>query len=309
VKVAGLDALQAFLSPRAQAPGGLSKAAPAGDEEEEPEEEEPEEEDEEDEVEEESAGDEETEDEEEENGMEGANKSRAILTEGDFQKSLDRLEAEAASGSQESRKGELLAKAQGGAELDPAEREELYAILGGGDPATKSFGAEVTEGLNTNETLQKAYDVSDFLAEHNLELTKSLDALSSRIEADGSRQHEFNLILAKAMVDTGKLIKAMSERLGVIAAQPARQPKSAGAQPLQKSMMGGTQPAAGEELTKGQIANALDDLMEKSVNAGNQGISDKGMDIAVETAKFEMTNKLSPQMFAEVQEHIGSSRG
>lgn len=283
--------------------GDLTKADKPKSEEEESEEETEETEDKALEEEEEDVGDEETEEEEE--GMTTANKSQTPVTEEDFQKSLDRLEAEAAVGNQESRKTELLAKAQG-AELEPAERDELFGILGGGDTAAKSLGAEVTGGLQTNEVLQKAYDVSDFLAEHNLELTKSLDSLSQNIEASDTRQHEFNLVLAKAMVDTGKLIKAMSERLGVIASQPARPPKAKGAQPLNKSMIGGSEPPAGEQLNKAQIQDALDALMEKSVTAGDQGMSGKGMDIAVETAKFEMSSKLSPTMFEEVQAHIGS---
>lgn len=297
--VAGLSVLPVLHSPRADAPGGLSKAAPAGDEEE-PEDEEDEEEDDEDEDETESAGDEEDET-EEENGM--SVKSQVNVSEADFQKSLDRLEAEANTGNQETRRSALLAKAQSG-DLDPEERDELFAIMGGGDTANKSLGSEVTEGLNSNETLQKAYDVSDFLAEHNLELTKSLDLLSAKVEAQDNRQHEFNLVLAKAMVDTGKLIKAMSERLGVIASQPAREPKARGAQPLQKSMVGGSLPPEGDNLSKSQIQDALDDMMQKSVDSGNQGVSPGGMDIAVETAKFEMSNKLSPKMFAEVRQHL-----
>jgi len=299
-----VDSLQAFLTRRALAPGGLIKAdKPEGEEEKGEELEDEPEEDEEDDSEAEDTGDEETE--EEETGMTTAIKSQGVVTEEDFQKSLDRLEAEAAAGNQESRKAELLTKAQGG-DIEPAERDELFAIMGGGEPAAKSLGAEVTGGLNTNETLQKSYDVSDFLAEHNLELTKSLDALSQNIEADSTRQHEFNLVLAKAMVDSGKLIKAMSERLGVIASQPARPPKAAGAQPLNKSMLGGSEPPVGEQLNKSQIQDALDDLMEKSVADGDQGMSGRGMDIAVETAKFEMTSKMSPTMFEEVKAHIGS---
>ncbi len=233
---------------------------------------------------------------------------KSQITAQDFEKSLDRLAGMAGEGGTD-RKAELLEKAQTD-DLDDAERMELYGLLGGQTGGEgQTLAKSTTEGLEENETLRKAYDVSDFLSEQHMELTKSLTVLADRVEADSERQHGFNLVLAKAVVDTGNLVKSMAERMNIIAAQPARAPKSQGAQPLNKSFVGGSQPADGEQLNKAQILGALDEMMQKSMETGGQGMSPKGLDINMEVAKYESQNAIHPVMLQEVQAHIASKRG
>lgn len=238
-------------------------------------------------------------------GQEGTNKDKdkAKMDENDLEKSLDKLAAFASSGDKPSRKQELLHKAME-ADLEKSEQEELFGLMGGAtatEPADK-HSETITKSLTGNQTVQKALDVSDYLREANKELCKSLGQLADYQEQSDARQHDFNLVLARAVVDTGELVKAMSERLGVIASQPARAPKSkmAPGQVLQKSF-GGESAPAGEQLTKSEVLDALDAMHVDSLEKGMDGRSKSGEQILNAIAKYENTNMLSKGMLAEVQ--------
>lgn len=251
-------------------------------------------------------------DEDEKGGKVPANfaKKSEDLTQDDLEKSLNKLEAYVADGDKPTRKAQLLEKAQSG-ELAKSERDELFQILGGGTPAAEGLGAKLVKGLEDNETLAKALDVSDYLQEQHTELCKSLDALGEHIEKSDSRQHEFNLVLAKAVADIGGLAKAMSERLEVIEGQPVRGPKSRGvsaAAPLEKSFGGQKPGAAGEEFSKSQILDGMQDLLEKSVDSGQGGAVPGIGDMGVAISKFEQFNTMHPQAFQLVREHLNSKR-
>lgn len=226
---------------------------------------------------------------------------KADLSAEDLDKSLNKLTEFAQSDDTDSRKNALLQKAMEG-ELEKSEREELFGLMGGATevPAEETHSETITKSMNENETLQKALDVSDYLREQHDELCKSLSHLAEYQEQAESRQHEFNLILAKAVSDTGSLVKAMSAKLGVIAAQPARPPKSQGTQPLEKSF--GGQPPVGEDLSKGLILDALDALHQESLEKGMDGRTSAGENILNAIAKYENSNMLSKSMLAEVQQ-------
>jgi len=220
----------------------------------------------------------------------------------DLEKSLDKLGEFANSEDADTRKSTLLKKAMEG-DLEKSEREELFGLMGGtpeGDDEP-THAETITKSMDENETLQKALDVSDYLREQHDELQKSLGQLASFQEQSDSRQHEFNLILAKAVSDTGTLVKAMSEKLGVIAAQPARAPKSklSPAQPLEKSF--GGQAPDGEQLTKSMVLDALDAMHQESLEKGMDGRTANGEPILHAIAKYENSNMLSKSMLKEVQ--------
>lgn len=241
-------------------------------------------------------------------------KSKKSLTASDLEASLDRLEAFAKSSDLPSRKETLLAKA-GEGELSKSDREELFNLLGGGtvpDQTTSDEpGENIVKSMSENETLQKALDVSDYLQEQHTELVKSLRRVGDEIQKSDHRRHEFNLILAKAVKDIGEMVKSLSETVGVMAGQPVRAPKSAGittkpSQVLQKSFAG--QPPVGDTLTKSQVLDALDSLMEKSMAAGMSGATDFGEDIAMAVAKYEQTNMISRPMLEAVKSQISQQR-
>jgi hypothetical protein len=235
-------------------------------------------------------------------------KKAADLTTDDLEKSLGKLIRLAGEGDTASRKAFLLEKAQG-ENLTKAEQAELFEILGGKaerQPA-ESLGDRVVKGLEDNDTIQKALDVSEYLDEQHREVVGAFRSLSDCIEKSDTRQGEFNLILARAIAETGKLIKSMSERLGVVESQPVRGPKSQGLRALEKGFVG--QAAQENALSKSMVLDELEKMIVESVDKGMGGAMDNGIDLGIEASKYEQTNKLHPMVAAEVQRRIqGTAR-
>lgn len=239
-------------------------------------------------------------------------KDKGVTAE-DLQKSLDKLEDYTTSDDPVARKEALLAKAKEG-DLEKAERDELFEILGGDapatdDPAATTVGEDLVKSMTDgdNAGLQEALDVSPYLREQHDALVKSLETVGNYIEKSDKRQHEHSLMQSRALVEMGHLVKGMSERLGVIEAQPIRGPKSRGVTPeqtLAKSFAGDGE-GGKEELTKSEISDALDGLMGESMNGGRNGLTKSGEDILLEISKFEQTSKISPTMFSEIEKFIG----
>jgi hypothetical protein len=221
------------------------------------------------------------------------------LSEDDLEKSLDRLQQLVDAEDPTSRKQFLLEKAQRET-LEKSEQKELFDLLGQGEAEKESFGEEVTKGLDENNTLQKALDVSDFLQEQHAELVKSLGMLAEYQEKSDARQHAFNLILAKAVADEGRLIKGIAERLSVIEEQPAREPKSKGVRPLEKSFAGSQPPA--EQLGKSETLNALMGMLEESMQKGGDGVTEDGIDLAKAVTKCELFGTVEPRLAAKIRE-------
>lgn len=242
--------------------------------------------------------------------LEGTTKSE--VTVDDFQKSLDQLEEIAKADDPESRKKELLSKAQSGEELSVDERDELYKALGNEDTAVED-DPDIVKSVQDamapadNEPLQKALDVSEYLEAQHDAITASLSELAKAMDSSDQRQHEFNLVFAKAFHQVGELVKGMSERLGVIEHQPARAPKSKGIpansapEVVQKSFAGGEGAPPEGQLSKSEILDGLEGLM-KSCN----GTAACGEDIVHATAKYESCNEISKAMLAEVTDFAKS---
>lgn len=229
-------------------------------------------------------------------------KMEKSLSAEDLEKSLDKLGEFAQSNDGESRKNVLLQKAMTD-ELEKSEREELFGLMGGAaEEPQESHADTINKSMSENETLQKALDVSDYLREQHEELCKSLGQLADYQEQSEARQHEFNLILAKAVSDTGQLVKAMSSKLGIIASQPARPPKSRPqSEPLQKSF--GGQAPEGEQLSKSIVLDTLDAMHQESLEKGMDGRTSGGENILNAIAKYENSNMLSKSMLAEIQSY------
>lgn len=233
----------------------------------------------------------------------GAKKAQD-LTGDDLEKSLDQLTAIVSAGDTTTRKQVLLEKAQEGV-LEKSERDELFQLLGGPEPsATPALSEAVVKSMGQNENLQKALDVSEYLEEQHAELQKSLVVLSDHVESSDKRQHEYNLVLAKAVANIGTLVKSMSEQLEAFGGQPVRTPKSRGAsaQTLNKSFA--NQPGEGEQLSKSQICDGFEGMMEKSMQEGRKGKAQGGWDIPTAMSKYEQFNQIHPQVLSEVQGHL-----
>lgn len=230
------------------------------------------------------------------------------LTEDDLEKSLSRLQRLVDADDPVSRKQFLLEKAQQET-LEKSEQTELFELLGNASADGDYFESEVVKGLEENDTLQKALDVSDFLQEQHAELVKSLGTLAGYLEKSDSRQHEFNLILAKAVADEGRLIKGIAERLSVIEDQPARGPKSRGvtASPLEKSFAGVSAPGM-DQLGKSEALDGLVGLLEENMAKGGGGFTEDGVNIAEAVTKCEMFGTVDPRLVAQIKaKRIGAT--
>jgi len=223
------------------------------------------------------------------------------LTEDDLQKSLDALEEFNKSEDTESRKDALLKKAQV-SELEKSEQDELYELLGGGEPKDElTLSDEIEKSMEDNEDLQKALDVSDYLRENTEEMVKSMKLIADRQDSSDTRQHAYNLILAKAVAKIGELTKSMADKLEIVGNQPSRGPKSKGvAAPLEKSF-GGDRPQ-GESLSKAQVLDIMEDMIVKSANSGGGGAVE-GIDMVNAASQYEQMNTMSPTVKGLVMRH------
>lgn len=224
------------------------------------------------------------------------------LTEDDLEKSLSQLQALVDADDPTSRKQFLLEKAQQET-LEKSEQKELFDLLGQGEAEKEDFSADVVKGLEENDTLQKALDVSDFLQEQHAELVKSLGMLAEYQEKSDTRQHAFNLILAKAVADEGRLIKSIAERISVIEDQPAHAPKSRGVnapRTLEKAFVGAEPPA--NQLGKSETLNTLMGMLEESMQKGGEGLTEDGIDLAKAITKCELFGTVEPGLAAKIRE-------
>lgn len=251
-------------------------------------------------------GDEGPEDEDGDDGDEGEEmEMKSDLTPDELRKSLSRLEELASAQTPASRKEALLAKALN-SDLETEEREELLSLMGG-RPNPNSLPAQVAKAMDPteNDTLQKSIDVSDFLSEMHGATARALDTLAEAIEKSSNGQHEFNVVLAKSVLDMSRVLaqqtemtKAMSSRLGVIESQPARAPKSKGlAAPIEKSFAG--EPAGGQ-LSKRQVLDTLEHMLIKSDANGYGGNAVCGENLLNAIAKYEATDQISKSLYAEM---------
>ncbi len=181
----------------------------------------------------------------------------------------------------------------------------------------KMFGKSLEGMAASSETVQKGIEISPFLAEFaaafgarmdsidksmGSQITEGINHMLSQIgpylDARFDEQGDFNKSLADAVVNIGHGVAGNIEQTQQQAEAPAGPPKSQlqvlqGGQPgqtgiLQKSFDG----PGGEQLTKGQISDALVDMVTKGhVNA-------------LEVSKFDMTNELRPDLHEAVVKYI-----
>lgn len=236
--------------------------------------------------------------------------AKSGVTEDDLQKSLDRLADFADAGDQENRREVLLNKALA-EDITAEENAELISIMGGVEPVEKSesLADQVTEPLGGDE-LQKSLDVSDYLAQNHEAMVKSLGLIADAVERTDNRQHEFGMLLSKAVRAIGQAVQANRETLDALVNQSAGpksqfRPGQSGVKPLEKSF--GGQPPAEEQLTKAQVFDVLESLMRKSVSNGMGGRLPTGEDLNVEITKFESTGSLSPNALRAVKESVGKA--
>lgn len=232
--------------------------------------------------------------------------TKTELSKAALEKGLKQLEDAARAPTQ--RAEELFGKSKEGT-ITPEERDELVKSL------TTGLGARATEGLrNGSEEMNKSINVSGYLKEQHEGLIHALDTLGSHIQKSEAQDLEYRVALANTLLGSAALLKSqdarldaqeallksITEKMGIIAAQPARGPKSAagataaaaGTEPLNKSFAG--QPG-GSEMSKSDILNSMSDMIHK----GMEQVA--GENLMLSATKFESLNQISPDMLVQVK--------
>lgn len=225
------------------------------------------------------------------------------MTDDELQKAMDLLEDTAQSTEDE--RETLLQKALDD-EITDEENERLRALLAGDDgEENPSLAKSATAALQpeNNEKLKKSLDVSTYLDGMYEGTMSALAELAETIEKSDTRQHNFNVVLARGVRALGILAKSLDERMEAIETQPVgnfrarrstSQPKA-----LEKSFAG--KEPEGETLSKSQVLDTLEEMHVESIEKGNNGHALCGEDLNKAITKYESTRRLSRPLFEELK--------
>ena len=231
----------------------------------------------------------------------------AGLSEDDLIKSLDKITELTKSETPDARKRALLEKALN-TELAAEENTELQALLSG-KQLEPTLGEEVAKALSPEDesALAKSIDVSDALGEIHGGIVTALQTLGETIEKGGTRQSEVNLVLAKGLLDIGKLaqqtnalVKSLGETTNAISRQPVGTRRSA-VRPgdvIAKSHAG--LPAAEEAISKNEVMGLMSEMLQKSMETGNK---EQASQLNKSITKIELMGDVDPQTMAQVADY------
>jgi hypothetical protein len=188
-------------------------------------------------------------------------------------------------------------------EDEKKKKEEEAAKYAKEEEAKKSacMGKSVEKAIENNETLQKSFEVSDFLSEFSKSFSDGIQGVEARnnesinkvyeaIGAMASLQENFNKSLAEGIASIGHGMATLMDNQEAVAAAPARGPKSesaAAAAALSKSQQ------STAVIDKGAVIRALYGLMEQGAV--------KGLDVI----KYETTEEISPANMELVNKSLG----
>ena len=256
---------------------------------------------------------------EDEDGVVQPKKSKKSLVTADtLSKSLDLLksfaQAELEKSDSSARKTGLLQKALQGS-LTEQENDELYRLNSGHrDAADETLPQRIERSMQPADSLHKSHDdaqgtdVSEYLQGFHEQITKSLSLVAHEVEGLSKRQHTFNLLHAKASVQTGTVIKSLADKLGAYQTTMSRAPKSmglSGAVPMAKGFGGQAPGGALQSLNKSQVCQALTAMYKENLEKGGNGHV-AGFDLGQNIAVYEMSDhaELHPGLQDQVQKFI-----
>lgn len=245
----------------------------------------------------------------EEKGMMAVDDSEDTMkafSEDDLIKSLDKIEELTKAATPDAQKRTLLQKALNEG-LNEEENGNLQVLLSGGS-LEPTLSEEVSKALNPEEdsALAKSIDVSDALGEIHGGIVTALQTLGETIEKGGHRQSEVNLVLAKGLLDIGKLaqhtnslIKSLEEQFNLISRQPVGPRRSAvrPSEVVAKSHAG--QPAA-DNISKSEVMGLMSEMLQKSMESGNKALASE-LNSAI--TKIELTGDVEPRHLAQVADY------
>ena len=240
----------------------------------------------------------------------GMSKSEEEVTVSALEKALLKLNEFATLQDPENEKAWLLSKAVE-SDLSEEENNRLRDLLAGetGETQEAPLSKSVTEGLENDERIQKAVEVSDYLEALHVQSAGALTELAETLEKSEKRRDEFQLLQAKALVQIGKQVEALTKSLdswGEAPVEPqsraARTPKQAA---MQKSFA--NQPGQEDRISKSEVLDLLEQMHMTSLNKGNGGMSRGGEDLQQAIAKYESTMQMTRSLAEELKAFRASS--
>ena len=223
-------------------------------------------------------------------------------TESELNKALTLLEGAAQSTDDE--KQTLLSKAMDGS-ISVEENDRLAALLGGKTDGP-TIRDEVVKSLDveSDDRLQKALDVSEYLDGLHGGIVEALGTVADQMEKSDSRQHNFNVILAKGVRAIGELVKSVETRMETIEGQPVGGPRAARSPAQVTQLKKGFAGRGAEEdkLSKGEILDVLEAMNIESLEKGRDGQARCGEDLTKAVAKYESTLTISRPLLDELQQ-------
>lgn len=238
--------------------------------------------------------------------------AKAAVTAETLSKALQAMQSYVRANDVGSRRTALLQKAQRST-LATKERDELFALLAGQDVKKSTLAGQVRRNFRKDETMAKSVqsaaeqqDVSDYLDSLSDNISRSLGTLAKATEASSQRQHSVNLIMCKALAQVGGAVRAIGERMQVLEQQPAREPKSLSANPVQKSFAGN--PASANEMSADDILASLTAMNEQSYKEGRRGLSKGGHSITDGVSAMCSSGAIDRGLLSEVQAFAKSQR-
>jgi hypothetical protein len=230
------------------------------------------------------------------------------LTEDDLSKAINVLNGFVTSADPISRKKALLNKAMTD-DLSSDELDELVKSLDSSNTndvttVDDDFTSSISDSLET-DTMQKALDVSDYLKELHDGLVKSLNSLENEFNGNASKQHTFNITLAKGIVSVGKGLVEMRDSISDLKKsidsfgnEPVRKPTSV--QPLNKAFVNQAS-QQNNTLTKSELMGQLLHLAEQ----GQDDIG--GVSINHAVALLENSNQLPSHVVSALKAKQGAT--
>lgn len=228
---------------------------------------------------------------------------KSDLTEDTLVKALDDMDniANASANGVSPREQALAAKLASGTPLTKSERAELAAV---DEPMVKSHKESFVE----NPQIAQGFEVSEFLDAALTKVAEALDNSREEMTKSFGEVGEFNRALAKSLNALGAVVIAQDKKIRQLEKSLAGegQPRyveaavakgvtstrsSVGQKVNDSGGMRKSQGSNGVTLTKGMILDTLDDQIAKS--DGQRGVVD-GVDLVLESSRYETTQLLSP---------------
>ncbi len=227
------------------------------------------------------------------------------VTMGNLEEVLTNLNDYVQKSDPEQLKNNLLQKAMEG-DISEDENNQLRQLLKGGAPEeTDSLAKQTVAGLQTDK-IQKSIDASGYLADLHKGTSDGLESLAKSIESNQRESYEFNMLLAKSLVQIGQSLDALNKSVEAYGDQVPEQPTAAQkpSEVVEKSIAGNA--PAGDKLTKSQVLDTMEQMHIQSLEKGMGGQARCGEDLQASIAKYEQTQRVSPSLAQEIKEFRAS---